>query len=83
LKLLDFSNNRLRGELSSHLLANYQEMRVLILGSNEFEGQIPLWITNLTRLQVLDLSNNRLVVTIPSSLEGLKGFSQTESSQLN
>lgn len=58
LKLLNLSRNQLTGEFPPGLLANCQELRVLSLGFNRIEGRIPLWTTNLTSLQVLDLSNN-------------------------
>ncbi|GLJ38931.1 hypothetical protein SUGI_0793650 [Cryptomeria japonica] len=82
LKLLDFSRNRLVGELSSHALANCLQLRVVSLGSIDLKGDIPLWLRDLNRFQVLDLSNNKFGGRIPSILEDLEGFQNPRDSQL-
>lgn len=45
-----------------------QDVKALQLRSNEFSGDIPLQICQLSSLLVLDLANNRLTGTIPHCL---------------
>nr|GME16119.1 probable LRR receptor-like serine/threonine-protein kinase At1g34110 [Ipomoea batatas] len=46
-------------------LRNLQELG---LGSNSFEGRIPICLGNLTSLRVLDLESNYLTGTLPSAI---------------
>ena len=48
---------------------------------NNLHGSIPQWITNLTKLFVLDLSNNKFTGRIPSSIDRLQGFAINRSSK--
>lgn len=53
------------------------------MGYNNFYGDIPQWITQLIKLQVLDVSNNNFSGKMPSNLERLKGFKILASSQVS
>ncbi|KAI4310416.1 hypothetical protein MLD38_035396 [Melastoma candidum] len=68
--MLDWSSNRLSGEIPSSL-RNLIRLDELYLSSNQLAGEIPSSIGNLTNLRALDLSRNRLSGEIPSSLGNL------------
>ncbi|MCI50372.1 receptor protein kinase-like protein, partial [Trifolium medium] len=40
-------------------------MRVLLMAENQLEGEIPIEISNMTSLKVMDLSQNKLTGSIP------------------
>jgi Leucine-rich repeat (LRR) protein len=61
-------------------ITSFSKLRVLRMAYNNIHGDITQWITNLTNLQVLDLSNNKFSGRIPSNLEHLKGFKVNKSS---
>ncbi|KAG8046065.1 hypothetical protein GUJ93_ZPchr0008g11444 [Zizania palustris] len=47
-------------------LANCSQLQILLLGRNNFTGQFPISIANLSRtLQILDLNDNRISGSIP------------------
>ena len=62
LRYIDFSNNRLGGELSAAYFPAYMEE--LYLQNNQLSGSIPD-MSSLTRLTFLELQNNRFSGTIP------------------
>jgi Leucine-rich repeat (LRR) protein len=49
-------------------------LRILHLSHNKFDGDIPVNITNLTRLQYLNLAANNISGSIPPSLSNLVGM---------
>jgi len=75
---LDLSQNRLTGELPSHLTF-FHDLTILRLGYNNLHGDIPNWITKLVKLNYLDLSNNKFSGRIPFDLQGLQGFTLNQS----
>ncbi|XP_047940762.1 receptor-like protein EIX1 [Salvia hispanica] len=71
LKLIDFSCNRLSGNIPQ----SFSSMRGLIslnLSSNRFTGNIIPYIGEMEMLECLDLSNNQLSGKIPTSLAQLQ-----------
>ena len=81
LVLVDFSHNQLSGDIlngggssSGEISDHFASLRVLSLAYNLLNGQIPLWITNLTSLQVLDLSHNYFEGSIPPDLHNMHAF---------
>ncbi|KAL3504896.1 hypothetical protein ACH5RR_034737 [Cinchona calisaya] len=68
LMMLDISDNRLSGQLSSTIRNSFPILYYLNTSSNAFKGQIPSSYGNLTKLEVLDLSNNCLQGKIPINL---------------
>ncbi|XP_020576190.1 tyrosine-sulfated glycopeptide receptor 1-like [Phalaenopsis equestris] len=49
----------------------FQNLQVLSLAGCELIGQVPLWLSNLSKLLVLDLSDNHLTGPIPAWLGSL------------
>jgi Leucine-rich repeat (LRR) protein len=84
--VIDISRNNLTGELPTTFdTMRLSKLVVLLLGHNKIDGQIPLWIRNLTAVQVLDLSNNHFSGSISGDFSNLKGFidsNRTNSSGL-
>lgn len=56
-------------------------MKALRLRSNEFSGDIPLQICQLSSLMVLDVANNRLSGTIPHCLNNITAMVLNNASQ--
>uniref|UniRef100_A0A3Q7HM44 Leucine-rich repeat-containing N-terminal plant-type domain-containing protein n=1 Tax=Solanum lycopersicum TaxID=4081 RepID=A0A3Q7HM44_SOLLC len=67
LETLDLSNNLLSGEIPSDVVIGSPQLLFLRLSNNKnnFTGEIPRWITDNTRLLLLDLSKNHLTGSIP------------------
>nr|KYP72016.1 Tyrosine-sulfated glycopeptide receptor 1 [Cajanus cajan] len=66
LTALDLGNNSFTGILPPSLYAyGFQKIQVLGLGGCKFTGQIPRWLVNLKKLEVLDLSYNQISGSIP------------------
>ncbi|XP_054817576.1 receptor-like protein EIX2 [Prosopis cineraria] len=70
LKLIDFSNNNLSGEIPKELFY-LTEMWSLNLSRNHLVGKIPKEIGGMKSLESLDLSNNRLSGEIPWTISNL------------
>ncbi|XP_061369542.1 receptor-like protein 46 [Gastrolobium bilobum] len=71
LKLLDFSGNKLQGELTgSYELSGCirYDLEALDLSDNEFSDRLPTWLGQLENLEFLDLSSNFFYGPIPFSL---------------
>eukprot|EP00980_Cylindrotheca_fusiformis_P012203 scaffold2962_cov126-Cylindrotheca_fusiformis.AAC.19 len=67
---LDFSNNRLTGNITSSL-GELKDLTHLSLNSNRLEGTIPTEIALMTSLTSLHLSSNQLSDEIPSGVDSL------------
>ncbi|KAJ1260555.1 hypothetical protein BS78_10G241700 [Paspalum vaginatum] len=50
----------------------FQNLRVLTIDACPLVGTIPLWLSKLTKLEILDLSYNNLTGQIPSWINGLQ-----------
>eukprot|EP00986_Skeletonema_menzelii_P002438 scaffold654_cov148-Skeletonema_menzelii.AAC.14 len=59
--------------------------RVLILGNNQLQGELPASTRNLRKLQLLDVGSNEMTSTIPSSFENLESLKNLvlESNRFN
>ncbi|KAL3908342.1 MAG: hypothetical protein SGARI_003105 [Bacillariaceae sp.] len=53
-------------------MSELADLEQLVLGSNQFNGQIPTIIGRMTKLQSVDLSNNTFSSTLPSEMGNLK-----------
>ncbi|KAF8081125.1 hypothetical protein N665_0903s0007 [Sinapis alba] len=70
LRALDFSGNKLEGEILRSI-GLLKEIQVLSLSNNVFNGHIPSSMGNLTSLESLDVSQNQLSGEIPQELGSL------------
>ncbi|KAK3430974.1 hypothetical protein EUGRSUZ_E02194 [Eucalyptus grandis] len=70
LTMLDFSHNKLSGEIPSSL-GKLVQFSYLNLEMNLLSGEIPTSLTNLTNLTSLDLYDNQLTGQIPAKIIGL------------
>ncbi|RVW94594.1 Receptor-like protein 12 [Vitis vinifera] len=73
-KSIDFSNNKLTGEIPTQV-TDLVELVSLNLSRNNLIGPIPSMIGQLKSLDFLDLSQNRLHGGIPYSLSQIAGLS--------
>ena len=68
---LDLSDNYFSGELPAYVgsagmrLDGFSGLRDLILRNNSFNGTLPASIVNMTRLEHLDISDNKLTGLLP------------------
>ena len=74
MKSIDFSNNKLIGEIPSEV-TDLVELVSLNLSRNDLIGPIPATIGQLKLLDSLDLSQNQLNGRIPDSLSQIAGLS--------
>ncbi|PRQ35594.1 putative non-specific serine/threonine protein kinase [Rosa chinensis] len=49
----------------------FQNLRMLALGKCELTGQLPVWLSKLKKLEILNLEFNRITGTIPNWLATL------------
>ncbi|KAL6873699.1 hypothetical protein ACP4OV_013781 [Aristida adscensionis] len=50
----------------------FENLQILTIDGGALVGQIPLWLSKLTKLKMLDLSNNQLTGLIPSWISRLQ-----------
>lgn len=74
LRYLNLGNNKMSGPLPIGSFSEFQYLKTLRLGSNEFTGKVPAFHVN-TGLTTIDLSNNKLSGTIADNFL----FSKTTS----
>ncbi|MED6223215.1 hypothetical protein PIB30_071830 [Stylosanthes scabra] len=67
LQFIDFSDNRLEGELN-HSIGSLTELTKLNLGKNHLSGRIPSEIASCSKLQLLDLGGNAFSGEIPKEV---------------
>ncbi|KAJ9679624.1 hypothetical protein PVL29_021524 [Vitis rotundifolia] len=82
IKSIDFSNNKLIGEIPIEV-ADLVELVSLNLSRNNLIGPIPTTIGQLKLLDFLDLSQNQLNGGIPDSLSQITGLSVLDLSNNN
>ncbi|KAF3629339.1 putative LRR receptor-like serine/threonine-protein kinase-like [Capsicum annuum] len=71
LKYIGFNLNNLSGRIPTTTGFHLPNLISLVLGGNQLEGEIPLFITNASNLKILDLAGNFLTGTIPTNLGNL------------
>ena len=74
--MLDVSENMLSGAIPSWVGESMQQLIILIMRGNDFSGNIPLHICYLKRIQLLDLSSNKLSEGIPTCLNNCTALSE-------
>lgn len=72
LTILNLSRNEL-GNSVFEILSRLDSLRELHMSDNNINGFLPQSISSLTRLEVLDLSNNR-VLSVPESIRSMAGL---------
>ncbi|KAL6989196.1 hypothetical protein U1Q18_014949 [Sarracenia purpurea var. burkii] len=80
LKFIDLGGSRLTGEVPSWIGRNLTSLIVFSLRPNEFNGSIPQLVCHLSRIQILDLSQNDLSGNIPPCFESFTALIQSNSS---
>jgi hypothetical protein len=73
---MDLGYNILSGVIPTWFGQDFPFLRILILRSNAFSGELSLEFSKLDSLQVLDLARNDLTGSIPASLGDLKAIAQ-------
>ena len=68
LSRLDISRNRFHNQIPIEIGACFPRLVFLNLSRNDFGGSIPSSISNMSSLEILDLSNNGLSGNIPEQL---------------
>ena len=68
LSRLDISRNRFHSQIPTEIGACFPRLVFLNLSRNDFNGSIPSSISNMSSLEILDLSNNGLSGNIPEHL---------------
>jgi len=71
LESLCLSGNELQGKLDPDSFSSLENLRVLDLSHNRFEGEIPDCFASMSKLVELNLSNNMLVGPLPRSMSSL------------
>ncbi|XP_059630987.1 receptor protein-tyrosine kinase CEPR2-like [Cornus florida] len=73
LRVLNLTGNYMNGSLPD--LSSLTNLEIIDVSSNSFSGKFPTWVAKLTRLTVLDLSDNDYDEgEIPESLGNLKNL---------
>ncbi|MCH81649.1 LRR receptor-like serine/threonine-protein kinase FLS2-like, partial [Trifolium medium] len=75
---LSLSHNQLHGIIPTWFGRSFPFLRILILRSNAFSGELSPKLSKLGSLQVLDLARNYLTGRIPASLGDLKAIAQVQ-----
>ncbi|XP_060670484.1 LRR receptor-like serine/threonine-protein kinase ERL1 [Ziziphus jujuba] len=83
LETLNLGNNRLNGRIPPLIGKGFESLRILILRSNSFLGELLALLSNLSSLQVLDLAENQLTGSIPASFGHFKGQLQRYTKTLS
>ncbi|CAI8611610.1 unnamed protein product [Vicia faba] len=75
---MDLGYNFLSGTIPTWFGQSFPFLRILILRSNAFYGELSLDFSKLDSLQILDLARNDLSGNIPASLSYLKAIAQVQ-----
>ncbi|OVA02665.1 Protein kinase domain [Macleaya cordata] len=70
------ASNQLHGRLPTDLGFLLPNLRILAGGVNSFTGPIPVSISNISGLEILDFEQNRLTGPVPINLGRLQGLSR-------
>ncbi|XP_058111182.1 LRR receptor-like serine/threonine-protein kinase EFR [Magnolia sinica] len=74
IKILDVGSNRLHGNLPPNLGLTLPNLRMLLVGSNQFTGPIPVSLSNASGIVVIELCNNSFSGSVPLNFGSLKGL---------
>ncbi|XP_028787215.1 receptor-like protein EIX1 [Neltuma alba] len=80
LVMLDVARNELSGPIPPWIGFNLQNLQVLSMRNNHFNGSLPSYLCHLTNIQVLDLSLNNLAGQIPKCLRNLSAMARKPKS---
>ncbi|XP_055802682.1 receptor kinase-like protein Xa21 [Solanum dulcamara] len=72
LEIIDFSFSNLSGRIPATTDLHLPNLKELNLEANQLEGEIPLFITNASKLEYLLLAQNFLTGAIPTNLGNLR-----------
>ncbi|CAA2983702.1 probable LRR receptor-like serine threonine-kinase At3g47570 [Olea europaea subsp. europaea] len=72
LQKLSFTTNNISGNLPSPIANGLPDLEVLYFDGNQFSGAIPGWISNCSKLIMLDLSFNLFTGLVPINLGNLQ-----------
>lgn len=61
----NFYDEELPGDVNLIGSAMFQNIQILGLGGCRFTGRVPMWLSNLVKLEVLDLSYNNITGSVP------------------
>ncbi|PHU16758.1 hypothetical protein BC332_12453 [Capsicum chinense] len=64
--------NNLSGTVPAATDLHLPNLKLLLLGENQLEGETPLFITNASKIEAVGLENNFLKGTIPTNLGNLR-----------
>jgi Leucine-rich repeat (LRR) protein len=67
--VLDLRYNQFKGSLD--WIQDLSQIKMLLLGRNRFDGQIPLNLCHLGQLNIVDLSHNKLSGSLPPCIGGI------------
>nr|XP_048329782.1 receptor-like protein EIX2 [Ziziphus jujuba var. spinosa] len=71
--------NRLTGRIPQWIEEGFQNLSILSLRSNAFFGELPLALSNLSSIRLIDFAGNQLSGSIPASLGNLKAMTQVHN----
>ncbi|XP_020233658.1 receptor-like protein EIX2 [Cajanus cajan] len=74
--MLDVGENMLSGPIPSWIGESMQQLIILIMRGNLFSGNFPIELCFLKRVQLLDLSRNKLSKGIPTCLKRFNAMSE-------
>lgn len=71
LEVLSLSENRFKGPIPSRSIGFMSQLQELYMHTNEFTGQIPLHLSKLVNLELLDMAKNSFTGSLPRDLSNL------------
>ncbi|KAL2334882.1 hypothetical protein Fmac_016095 [Flemingia macrophylla] len=74
--VLDVGENMLSGPIPPWIGENMQQLIILIMRRNHFSGNLPIQLCYLKRIQLLDLSRNKLSNGISSCIKNFTAMSE-------
>ncbi|KAM3338584.1 hypothetical protein P3S68_030670 [Capsicum galapagoense] len=69
---IGFNFNNLSGTIPATTGLHLPSLEQLILGGNQLGGEIPLFITNASKLEILEIASNYFTGTIPNNLGNVR-----------
>lgn len=74
MRVISLSSNKLSGSLPANRNFRLPVLTELYLGENSFSGTIPDFITQASKLSILELSNNSFTGVIPNTIGNLRNL---------